>query len=253
VSTGVTTRINTSADGTAGNGSATDPSISANGRFVTFSDSSTNLVAQDTNGVADIFLKDLDTGAIVVTSVAPGGSQPDALSDGSTVGGSTGFNSSTATVGFRSFANNLVSDGSGAAGNVFASLLGLPLPTLSFATTLEAPADVAVKKRRAMVTVQQFGAVSLQASAGALETRVGESAGAAVAAANEAKIKYDIRLDKAGKGRERFQRITRSNTAAFRQLPPGRYNVRYRVIAERSSGNRLVTTAFSPRQRVQVP
>jgi hypothetical protein len=45
------------------NAASVSPSISADGRFVTFISSATNLVAGDTNDVADIFVRDTCAGA----------------------------------------------------------------------------------------------------------------------------------------------------------------------------------------------
>ena len=64
------------------------PAISGDGRFVAFASAATNLVADDTNGLTDIFLRDRDTdadgifdeaGAVATTrlSVGPGGVQSD--------------------------------------------------------------------------------------------------------------------------------------------------------------------------------
>lgn len=41
-----------------------NPKLSANGRYVSFSSPATNLVADDTNGLSDVFVKDLQTGEI---------------------------------------------------------------------------------------------------------------------------------------------------------------------------------------------
>lgn len=60
--TGSVTRISTAADGTEGNGGSWLPSVSADGRYVVFYSEASNLVANDTNGVADVFLHDLQTG-----------------------------------------------------------------------------------------------------------------------------------------------------------------------------------------------
>src|SRR4051812_45234836 len=80
------TRVSVSTTGAEANGASRDPSISADGRFVVFSSLATNLVADDTNGVADVFLRDRDTdtdgildeaGAVSTTrlSVGAGGLQ----------------------------------------------------------------------------------------------------------------------------------------------------------------------------------
>ncbi|MBK8177090.1 MAG: hypothetical protein IPK66_18080 [Rhodospirillales bacterium] len=55
--TGVLTRVSTAADGTQGNGSSYEASISADGRYVAFSSAASNLVLDDTNDW-DIFVKD---------------------------------------------------------------------------------------------------------------------------------------------------------------------------------------------------
>jgi hypothetical protein len=80
------TRVSISTAGVEGNGASVDPAISGDGRFVVFSSLASNLVADDTNGVEDIFLRDRDTdtdgvfdeaGAVATTrlSVASGGVQ----------------------------------------------------------------------------------------------------------------------------------------------------------------------------------
>jgi Tol biopolymer transport system component len=67
---GVTTLISAGMDGNAAmGGSSTMPVISDNGRFVAFVSAATNLVAGDTNGAADIFLCNLDTGVITLVNV----------------------------------------------------------------------------------------------------------------------------------------------------------------------------------------
>jgi hypothetical protein len=56
-------RISVAADGTEANGDSNTPVLSANGRFVAFASAASNLVAGDTNGVDDVFLRDRDTDA----------------------------------------------------------------------------------------------------------------------------------------------------------------------------------------------
>ena len=69
-------RVSIASDGSqAIGGNSQLPSISANGRFVTFSSAATNLVAGDTNGVADVFLHDRATGETTRVSLANGGGQ----------------------------------------------------------------------------------------------------------------------------------------------------------------------------------
>ena len=49
------------------------PAISGNGRYVAWATTATNVVAGDTNGLQDLFITDLDTGAVQWASVGVGG------------------------------------------------------------------------------------------------------------------------------------------------------------------------------------
>jgi len=77
LSTGAVTLVTNTADGTQGNGRSYDARFSADGHFVVFTSEASNLVADDTNGVSDVFLKDLTTGAITRLSTAANGAQTD--------------------------------------------------------------------------------------------------------------------------------------------------------------------------------
>lgn len=67
-----------------GDAASMEPSVSADGRYVAFTSAATNLVAGDTNGVYDIFVKDRQTGAIERVSVRSDGAEgtPGASSHG---------------------------------------------------------------------------------------------------------------------------------------------------------------------------
>jgi Tol biopolymer transport system component len=56
--TGETTRVSMASGGAEANEDGDIPSISADGRFVAFESSATNLVAGDTNRAFDIFVHD---------------------------------------------------------------------------------------------------------------------------------------------------------------------------------------------------
>lgn len=75
VTTGIITNVAVASDGTQGNARSTDSYMSANGRFVTYSSQATNLVANDTNGVFDIFVHDIQTGSTTRVSVDSNGTQ----------------------------------------------------------------------------------------------------------------------------------------------------------------------------------
>ena len=75
--TGTTTRASVTSDGQQSNGFAWGPAISADGRYVAFYSSATNLVEGDTNGEGDVFVRDLQTGVTTRVGVASSGVQPD--------------------------------------------------------------------------------------------------------------------------------------------------------------------------------
>ena len=74
--TGETTRVSVSGSGSDANGDSFAPSISADGRYVAFSSFASNLVAGDSNGADDIFVRDRQAGTTTRVSVAPGGADP---------------------------------------------------------------------------------------------------------------------------------------------------------------------------------
>ena len=71
-------RVSLAADGSEANGASKQPQVSNDGRFVSFISSATNLVAGDTNGLDDAFLKDRQTGTVTRLSVTTLGQQADA-------------------------------------------------------------------------------------------------------------------------------------------------------------------------------
>ncbi|WP_173977550.1 DUF4347 domain-containing protein, partial [Magnetospirillum sp. LM-5] len=73
--TGTTSRVSVATGGAQGNNTSYFPSISADGRYVAYYSYSSNLVAEDTNGYADIFVHDRQTGTTSRVSVATSGVQ----------------------------------------------------------------------------------------------------------------------------------------------------------------------------------
>jgi Tol biopolymer transport system component len=111
--TAVTERVSVASDGTQANGSSGNGPMSADGRYVAFSSSATNLVANDTNGAFDIFVKDRQTGAVQRVSLATdtteanaNSSLPDISSDGQ-------------FVAFRFSASNLVASDTNGVDDIF--------------------------------------------------------------------------------------------------------------------------------------
>ncbi|MCW2761706.1 MAG: TolB-like protein [Marmoricola sp.] len=72
VSAGTTRRVSVARNGGDPDGASTAPSISASGRFVSFTSDASNLVAGDDNGVSDVFRRDLQTGVTTRVSVQLG-------------------------------------------------------------------------------------------------------------------------------------------------------------------------------------
>jgi len=73
--TGQTTRVSISSTGVQANSGSDSPSISSDGRYVAFESVAYNLVDGDTNGWADIFMHDRQTGQTTLVSVMPTGGQ----------------------------------------------------------------------------------------------------------------------------------------------------------------------------------
>ncbi len=105
--TGETIRVSVATDGTQGNidtsgGSSNWPVISSDGRFIAFVSTSTNLVSNDTNSSADVFVHDCVTGETERVSVADGGAESDNHS------GQCAISADGRYVAFVTLASNLV-------------------------------------------------------------------------------------------------------------------------------------------------
>ncbi len=72
---GTTSRVSVSNSGAQGNGDSDQAAISANGRYVAFRSSATSLASGDTNGVRDVFLRDLSARTTTRVSVAGSATQ----------------------------------------------------------------------------------------------------------------------------------------------------------------------------------
>jgi hypothetical protein len=108
--------VSLAAAGSAGNGDAGAGAISDDGAKVAFTSSATDLVPGDTNGVADVFVRDLTANTTSRVSVASGAAGAQALGGGST---SVDISGDGAVVGFTSAAPNLVAGDTNGADDVF--------------------------------------------------------------------------------------------------------------------------------------
>jgi Tol biopolymer transport system component len=100
--TGITTRVSVASDGTQANNGSLNPSVSADGRYIAFSSSASNLVPGDTNGRRDVFVHDQQTGTTTRVSIASDGTQGNSDSNYPSISANGRY------VAFDSFANNLV-------------------------------------------------------------------------------------------------------------------------------------------------
>ncbi len=103
-STRQTERVSVAGSGAEGNADSFSPAISADGRFVAFYSSASNLVDGDANGVNDVFVRDRQDRTTVRVSLAPGGVSPNGGSSSPSISADGRF------VAFLSDASNLVAD-----------------------------------------------------------------------------------------------------------------------------------------------
>jgi len=110
---GTTERVSVSSSGAEGNDDTGQSSISADGRFVSFYSIATNLVANDTNALGDVFVHDRQTGTTVRVSVSSSGTQAD-------LGSISGWLSADGhALVFVSYATNLVAGDTNGVPDIF--------------------------------------------------------------------------------------------------------------------------------------
>jgi Tol biopolymer transport system component len=114
--TGAIFRASTDSNGNQANRSVSTATLSGDGRHVAFITSATNLVADDTNGVDDVFVKDLDTGCLTRVNTNAQGQQTSGVSWST---GSPSLSSDGRYVAFASAADNLTTDDDNAVTDVF--------------------------------------------------------------------------------------------------------------------------------------
>src|SRR4051794_6946076 len=117
--TGKTIRVSLSSRGKQANGpTGYTPSISGDGSRVAFYSEATNLVAHDSNGVGDIFVRDLRTKTTGRASVKTNGGQANGASS------EPDISANGAVVAFTSEARNLVPSDTNGATDIFVRKLG---------------------------------------------------------------------------------------------------------------------------------
>jgi hypothetical protein len=110
---GDTTRVSVDSSGAQANGRSTSPAITGDGRFVAFESDANNLVAGDTNGTVDIFVRDRQAGTTTRVSVDSSGTEANGYSS------TPAISNDGCVVAFYSEATNLVSGDTNGLGDIF--------------------------------------------------------------------------------------------------------------------------------------
>lgn len=100
--TGETIRVSVATGGAQANGNSFVSTVSADGSVVAFTSAASNLVAGDSNGVTDVFVRDLAAGVTTRASLGPAGVQASGASSDPSISADGRY------VGFLSSAANLV-------------------------------------------------------------------------------------------------------------------------------------------------
>lgn len=235
----VSEQVNLSSSGAQGDGQGTEVAMSANGRLLSFTDNSSNLLpVVDQNDAPDVFVKDMETGAISRVSVGPNGVEGSSSSSAPTISSST-YNNPTSSVAFESNADNLTSvQTSSGNGDVYLNSVTLPPPPLSNDSSLDVPPDVTVKAKKLTFTAQKFS-TSLPSGAANLQLR------------------YDFRLTVKtttnGKSHTTKSAVIQKRNLLTVVKSKGQYTIKNRVLGiNPSTGKATVKTGFTPRQTFTV-
>jgi len=110
---GETTRVSVASDGTQANDWSEYPTISADGRYVAFGSSASNLVVGDTNLLNDVFIHDRQSGATIRIPNSPAGFQSNASVYAPSISGNG------RVIAFTSYASNLVAGDTNSVQDIF--------------------------------------------------------------------------------------------------------------------------------------
>ncbi|MDT5295109.1 MAG: hypothetical protein QOJ76_1989, partial [Acidobacteriota bacterium] len=114
--TGATALVSVNQAGTAsGNGSSINPVVSADGRFIAFESRASDLVANDTNGRSDVFVRDMQTGVTTMLSLNVAGTN-----GGNGDSTRAVISADGSVVSYESAAPDLVADDNNLSDDVFA-------------------------------------------------------------------------------------------------------------------------------------
>ncbi len=145
------------------NGASVEPALSHDGSLMAFASTASNLVPNDTNGVADVFVRDA-VGTVTRVSVASNGTQGDGPSTHPTVSGNG------EVIAFQSDATNLVPGDTNASTDIFARDRTAGTTTLVSVPTPGPPTAAALISSVA-TTPPSGSATRANAAAGSLRNR----------------------------------------------------------------------------------
>ncbi|MBP6785937.1 MAG: PD40 domain-containing protein [Candidatus Promineofilum sp.] len=111
--TGQTALVSLDSTGQGGTGFAGQPVVSADGRLVAFASDADDLVSGDSNGVADIFVRDRPAGKTTRVSLGAAGKEADAESFDPAI------SADGLVIAFASYATNLSDEATGQRANIF--------------------------------------------------------------------------------------------------------------------------------------
>jgi len=130
---GTTERVSVSTGGAQGDGYSIATDISADGRFVVFGSYATNLVAGDTNGAEDIFVRDRQLGTTERVNVDSSGAQGNGFAEHAAISANGRF------VAFVTTATNLAPGDTGTLRDVYVRDLQLGLTRRASTTWVGGP------------------------------------------------------------------------------------------------------------------
>ncbi|MFG1339985.1 VCBS domain-containing protein [Xanthobacter autotrophicus] len=191
LTTGAVTRVSTDAAGAQGNNYSSSPVFSPDGTKVAFLSAASNLVAGDTNGAYDTFVKDLTTGAVTRVSTDAAGAQGNNYSYGSPV-----FSPDGTKVAFRSYASNLVAGDTNGTYDIFVKDITAPSVTSATLTDDAAQASLAASGKIYFTDADAADThtVSVAPAAGAVGT-LSANVVAVAGAADEIRWSYAVNTD----------------------------------------------------------
>lgn len=231
----VTERISVNRTGRDSNGPSRMASISADGRYVAFLSSATNIVAGDTNGTVDVFVRDRQAPKTLRVNLSADQVQGtrdvlDAM-----------ISSDGMYVGFSTDDSGLVSGDANGVSDVF---LALVREVITPDTRLTSPPIVTVNGTSAVCTMKPFAGASLEKDFE--PARAAARVAAAKRPAARLQIRYKLVVQGSGTAAGVVRRrLAKRNVVTLRNLPAGMYTAKYKVQVTKKD-KRKFSTNTSP-------